>query len=141
MKLAGCEYNLEHKALEIYLSGCKGPHCPGCHNQPLWDFNFGHEFDYYQLSQRCDDPMIEQVWILGGEPQDQDLKELNHLLSIICKDVVLFTRYTEIKEGLDRRNIDYVKYGPYDFMSEGYIEPVLGLFLASRNQWVEKIAR
>lgn len=142
MKIAGFEYNLNHKALEIYLSGCKGPYCPGCHNIDLWDFNLGWEVEgevMDSIKKRVKDGMIEQVWILGGEPQDQDIEELNKLLSNINKPIVLFTRYTFLKDNLDTSNLHYVKYGPYGCLDDSYVEPVLGIELASRNQYVERI--
>lgn len=142
MKLAGFEYNLEHKALEIYISGCKGPYCAGCHNPDLWDFTLGWDIDeeiLLNINTRTHEDMIEYVWILGGEPQDQKMEELNLLLSYIDKPVVLFTRYTDVDKGLDISLIDYIKFGPYDCLGEQYVEPVLGITLASKNQYVKKI--
>lgn len=144
MNIAGTEYNLNHKALEIYLAGCKGPHCAGCHNPYLWDFNVGIEWAAYKaiLEEKLNIGfgMIDQIWILGGEPQDNE--ELNTLLKFLAeygKTIVLFTRYNNLAPWVDSSHLTYVKFGPYDCFGEAYEEPVLGLTLASRNQYIRRI--
>lgn len=144
MKIAGTEYNLNHRALEIYISGCKGPYCAGCHNTDLWDFNLGWDFLEYaeELYDSATREMVDSIWILGGEPQDQNLDELNGLLKMCRstkKQIVLFTRFTKLLSGVDERNIDYIKYGPYDYLGEPYVESILGVKLASRNQYIKKV--
>lgn len=51
MRVAGTEFNLAHRALEIYLSGCKAPHCEGCHNKELWEFNQGIPYQEWLKTQ------------------------------------------------------------------------------------------
>lgn len=145
MNIAGIEYNLNHRALEIYIAGCNGPYCAGCHNQELWDFNVGYSLYDWEFTLHMADTkqrMFDSVWILGGEPQDQDIDDLNFLLRLWKKrgkTVVLFTRYTELKPEVDRDALDYVKYGPYDMYGDSYVEPVLGITLASTNQYIAKV--
>jgi len=147
VNIAGTEYNLKHKALEIYISGCNGPYCAGCHNVDLWDFNLGWDvYDWEDALHHAinHESMVEQVWILGGEPQDQDMDALNFLLKT-CKQygktIVLFTRYMELNPKLDKTNIDYVKHGPYDMYSRPYIEPILNIEMASMNQCIVKVEK
>ena len=43
-------------SLEIYLSGCsREQKCPDCHNPKLWDFNYGEEVNYEDLTKLIDD--------------------------------------------------------------------------------------
>lgn len=78
MNIDGTETNLRHKALEIYISGCKPPHCAGCHNPELWDFSKGDPWQEAirllgdKISALKESGLVEIVWLLGGEPLDQD---------------------------------------------------------------------
>ena len=80
MKIAGTEVSLLHKAFEIYLSGCKYSPCHGCHNPELWSFDFGVDVDVEKIAELIskinelkEEKLIEYVWILGGEPLDNNL--------------------------------------------------------------------
>lgn len=147
MHIAGTEINLKHKALEVYLSGCKGPHCFGCHNPELWDFACGMELDDTLLSTLLwkaeslkESGLANMVWVLGGEPLDQERGKLLSLckqLSTIT-DVMLWTHYEEIPQDLTEY-ISYVKLGPYVAGRESYVEPVLGIKLANVEQRVIKL--
>lgn len=67
----------------VFVSGCS-LHCPGCHNQELWDYNVGTE---------CTEETIQQIIglltehgikrglsILGGEPLDpKNIDGVTHL--------------------------------------------------------------
>ena len=86
MNIVSTQYNLQNKALEIYLAGCYGD-CYNCHNPELKNFNHGNYFKHeitniknkiYDFSN-----LIDNIWILGGEPLDQDLEKLECLLSIL----------------------------------------------------------
>lgn len=146
MNIIGTEFSLTHRAYEIYLAGCKAPHCPGCHNPETWDFNAGFPADLCMeaiertLSQA--DDMIQNIWILGGEPLDQDLEDLERLLIALRKHgkpLWLFTRrtYTAVPLCI-LRLVDYVKTGPYraDLPSK---KVCYGIKLASENQGVTKV--
>lgn len=146
MNIAGIEYNLKHKALEIYLSGCNPPHCEGCHNEKLWDFNYGKPFEKYKqkIYKQIISDMVEQIWVLGGEPLDQDRHDLYDLLSFVgiwsdLKPIVLFTGYDDVEDELLRAVLSYAKVGEYQKNSESYVEPILGITLASKNQKVVEL--
>ena len=90
IRIAGTEVNVQHKALEIYLSGCKGPHCQGCHNPELWDFTVGDlitENTTQSLLDKIEEMkaarLVNYIWVLGGEPLDQDLDALEAFLDQI----------------------------------------------------------
>ena len=112
IRIIRTQYTLSTKSLDIYVSGCKGPHCEGCHNEKSWDFNNGDLLDLviidkikYKILQF--DTLINNIFILGGEPMDQNLKDLKvflYLLRSYNKKIWLFTHYSlnkipnEIKE-------------------------------------------
>ena len=154
MRYLATQYNLKNRALEIYLSGCKGEngvHCKGCHNPITWDFDFGHYIMHnlvpYEIRNKIQEnsELINNIWILGGEPLDQDLLSLAVFLCDMKqlfpdKKIWLFTRRdilevpTEIKE-----SCDYIKTGKYDMAQkvEGY--EMYGVTLATSNQQVHKL--
>jgi organic radical activating enzyme len=148
MNILAIQYSLKHHSLDIYLAGCAGPHCTSCHNPGSWDFNQGTLWDdAYQdaLGAKIDGagPLIKRIFILGGEPLDQNHKELESLL-IFChffqKEVWLFTGKSDILDvPFDVRVLcDYIKLGPY--LPEDKVEDyqVHGITLASGNQVVLK---
>jgi len=142
MRIAGTEFNLNRKCLEIYLSGCKAPRCPGCHNPELWDFMVGSDFYlwYPKFQRELESGMVEEVWILGGEPQDQNIDDLVQLLEELKDfkkdlDIALFTRYVTIHERLVP-HLSYVKIGEFDKQLGERYDQTLGITLASNNQQV-----
>jgi len=146
MNIAGTEYNLKHRALEVYISGCKPPHCPGCHNKELWDFNIGVPYiDFIEdrLPFLVQNSMVDIIWLLGGEPQDQDpikLWDFIHCIKHMSgKPIMLWTRYSHIIKDIHKEEIDYVKLGEYKEGSQEYVERIFGITLASWNQKIERI--
>lgn len=141
-RFAGIEINLNYKALEIYLSGCKNHSCEGCHNPELWDFNIGEPLAdslipiYLKLHEAKQVGFISQVWILGGEPLDHPLDSFKPILRY-AKDLglstVLWTHYDSCPSELIGL-VDYVKVGPYIQGGEEYRELVLGIKLANKEQ-------
>lgn len=158
MRIAKTQINLEYNAYEIYISGCNQT-CEGCHNPSLKDFNEGVHW------KECIERIIyditdmgwvyDQVWLLGGEPMDNDINELFLFVSFLHRqkkeydfDIVLFTSHdmNVFDEGLPentlrrrlRQKLDYVKIGKYDNtqLSDSYREPILNIKLASTNQKV-----
>lgn len=120
MNIFSTQYTLKYKAFEIYLSGCDGL-CDGCHNHELFDYSIGKDYKsrinsiIKKISEF--DSLIENVWILGGEPLLQDYNELLELLKQINKTqkhVWLWTRFEiqdipfEIKE-----QCHYIKTGKF----------------------------
>lgn len=148
MKIAGTEYNLNHKALEIYLSGCKAPHCPSCHNTELWDFNVGRNASgeaFNEILRKTQEPMVERVFIMGGEPLDQDQKQLfNFLHYMYCwggqSEIWLWTRYPETDvTDMMRIPLTHIKSGAYQKDLPGYTDEEYGITLASSNQKIIKL--
>lgn len=141
MHIGGLEYNTNHLALEIYFSGCTPPHCPGCHNEILWDFSFGFRVETImnEIDRLLMNDMVEYVWLLGGEPQDQDPEEFSSFVQWIAsygKPLILFTRYAALYPCFYGLPISYIKTGWYERDLPSYVEPVLGITLASSNQKV-----
>lgn len=120
MNVLATEYSLAHQALEVYLAGCKGPHCEGCHNPESWSFNQGDHFKEVvpSLLEKARSRLVKWVWVLGGEPLDQDLEALEELLyhlAWVRKPLMLFTRYSAVKVCCQSFSplLTFVKTGPY----------------------------
>ena len=146
MHIAGTEVNLQHKALEVYLSGCKGPHCPGCQNPEIWDFGVGDEItesvmqnllNKIDTMQKAD--LLDYVWVLGGEPLDQDVYALEDLLSQLKSkaNIMLWTHYEDVPYQINR-HIMYAKLGPYVETGTPYVEPLFNIKLANKEQRIVK---
>lgn len=139
MNINGTIYELNRKSLEIYLSGCKKPHCDGCHNPELWDFDNGISWKKFvpEITDKINNHMVDEIWILGGEPLDQNKKQLIELLSLInlYENVIvyLFTRY-EIMNRKIFNLVDYVKTGKFDKELDSYYDWNHNIELASWNQ-------
>lgn len=142
MNIVSTQFNLQYGALEIYLSGCDGICGNMCHNKELWDFTIG---DSYKLvikniltKIQNFDNIIDNIWILGGEPLLQDIEELIDLicqLKISGKKIWLWTRFnyhcvpSEIKE-----ICDYIKVGQYIENLKCDNNYHFGIKLATSNQ-------
>jgi len=151
MRIASTQYTLSSKTLEIYVAGCKAnPHCEDCHNSEIWDFNNGEILDdayYKKIESKINkfNDIIDNIWILGGEPLDQDIKELIKLcifLKTFGKKIWLFTRFD-----LDEVPKDVIKY--FDYVKTGRYLPKYkpktdnshkeyGVVLATTNQHIYK---
>ena len=87
--------------VSIYFSGCR-VHCPGCHNEIAWDFNYGKKFTditLYEIIANLKQPYYTGVSILGGEPLDsKNRKDVFHVIDEIYekvgKSIWLWTSYT-----------------------------------------------
>ena len=143
------------RTLELYFSGCTMK-CEGCHNQFLQERNESntrivtvddiiHEINDYTK-------IASQVHIVGGEPLEQDLRELKLLLQrmkiIGFHDIILFTGKTLseefINENMDLfQYCDYLKIGHYDNtqlnIEKSLIPDAPAFPLASKNQRFIKI--
>ncbi len=141
MNIAATQFSLIHNSFEVYLSGCNGS-CKNCHNESLKDYSIGVDYTEKidEIREKINDfyILIRNIWILGGEPLDQNLNNLTDMiiqLKKLNKDIWLFTRYEieEIpKEVLDL--CDYVKTGKYipELITENNIQ--YGIKLATSNQ-------
>jgi organic radical activating enzyme len=151
LNIAAIQYSLESFALEIYVSGCKAPHCPGCHNEELWDFNHGvpmtlwlSKLDEYVRRFGDIDGLIKNVWILGGEPLDQDRDELERLLTYVRGGFPHAKLWLFTRKGLHnvrpivKSLCHYIKCGAYveGLPSKDVIINGQTLTLASDNQTV-----
>jgi len=90
---------------------------------------------------RCNERIVQNLWVLGGEPLDQkhgEISKLLYLLSRLGPPLWLFTSY-EMDQIPDyiKRDCDYIKSGKYlkDCPTpEGLKE--YGVHLASTNQHI-----
>lgn len=121
MNLAATQYSLKYNAFEIYLSGCNGV-CEGCCNPELKEFGIGKtinaEVTQSLLSKITDfDLIIKNIWVLGGDPMDNNQSELTQLLNDLSKtnkQIWLWTRYDlkDIPNNI-KQYCDYIKSGEY----------------------------
>lgn len=143
MKIAATQYSLAYKAFEIYLSGCDGACSKSCHNKELWNFNIGENYlnIINSIIKKINEfgLLIDNIWILGGEPLLQNKRELVDLLERLKlgtnKKIWLWTRF-ELEQIPDNIKMlcDYIKTGKYDenLLSDNYIHN--GIKLISTNQ-------
>lgn len=146
MNIAATQYTLETKSFEIYVSGCKG-NCKGCHNPELRDFNIGNPLTQNTIAHIIDkihefDSLIDHIWILGGEPLDQDLDELIWLLKTLRqtnKPIWLFTRFNldSVPNNI-KQQCDYIKCGEYIEELQTDANTQYGVQLATSNQFIFK---
>lgn len=160
MNILATQYSLPTRSFEIYLSGCVGkPHCKGCHSKETWNFNQGElwsEVEKSKIFRKVSDfvNVIDSIWILGGEPLDNDIEQVCDIASFIRKNndvlwsfspksIWLFTHYEidRVKELLkDKINLfDFIKCGRYipELKTETKIQ--FKIKLATSNQYIIKI--
>lgn len=152
MKIVSTQFTLSNNSLEVYFSGCYG-NCKNCHNSEIKSFDIGDDYKnvYPKLSAKIKnyDDIIKQLWILGGDPLDQDKDKFKSFLEQLKKDfpnkeIVLFTRY-ELDDVADfvKENCDFIKTGVYEETlpvtnPKENIEQNYGILLATTNQRVNK---
>lgn len=120
--------------MDIFFKGCKR-HCPGCHNLELQTFaEPNHSIE--EILELIEKHKVEIVTFMGGEPVDQPIENILHLMeSIHIKfpkvKMSMYTGY-ELHE-VDTRILDYLS----DIKTGSYREDLknkMGSFLASSNQ-------
>ena len=141
------DYSMATQSMDIFFSGCNmGKHCPGCHNAEAWDFNVGKDWKQwiFQINDNVKKfgPMIKRIFILGGEPLDQDPQQFMLFMDAIKeykKELWLFTRY-ELKdiEPEVRKKFDYIKTGPYKEELSSSTHVCFNVRLATTNQRIWK---
>lgn len=147
MRIASTQYSASTRSLDIYFSGCAQPHCAGCHNKELFDFKCGVGVDesYIKsiLSKITDfDVLINNIFLLGGEPLDQDVNKLEWFIKGISrseKNIWLFTKYNfEDMPKFIFEYCNYIKSGRYDkkLTVDDYL--VYGVKLSTANQIIYK---
>lgn len=145
MNILATEYSAQTNSFDIYVAGCRGPHCQGCFNPETWNFQQGKP-----CTQACTerllnkirefDILIDNVMIMGGEPLDQEQPALLSLLEQLKttrKAVWLFTKYdfASVPDSV-KRVCDYVKCGRYDPSQPADNHVQYGVRLASQNQMI-----
>lgn len=148
MKTGGIEHDMESRSLDIFFTGCKKVHrCKGCHNADLWDARKGKKFYVENTVELIKEAgsLIKHVRLMGGEPLDQKLVDLQCFLQRLKDEVPdvkrwVFTGYTTGFPDFFNQTVDFIKAGPYvDYESKSTIEdvPYFGnLDIASCNQCV-----
>lgn len=120
MNLAGTEFNLETKSLDIFVSGCNLK-CKGCFNPEAQDFNFGETLNIDMLIEKIktNHYLISSIRVMGGDLLSQDESEainfINNLkFSFPSKTLTLYTgeNFDSIPEWCFDK-FDAIKYGPF----------------------------
>lgn len=148
------QYNAEHEALELYMSGCK-QNCPGCHNPETHAFGQGHRWEQWlkMNTYKLKHPggTFKRVWIMGGEPLDQNLIDLAEFVFSLHKanpelELWLWTsKELEAVPATILKHMTFVKTGRYSQQATpASIETVYdttspSLRLASNNQQLRRI--
>ena len=151
--IAGLEFNYEHKAVEIFVSGCTRK-CKGCHNPELQTYKIGTPFRRWldinksPISKEWN-LLFDDVWIVGGDLLCQDPDEavefLKCLRSVLPESmrIVLWTGEEELINVPDEifELCDGCKLGAYRKDLKGWQAPYLladgtvtQIKLASNNQ-------
>lgn len=145
------------RTLEIYFTGCS-LRCPNCHNSFLQERTKENcrEVSSEEILEELKDyvEITTQVHIVGGEPLEQDLKELSSFLEGLrklgYKNIILFTGwdfpYSFIEKNWSLfQHCDFVKTGHYDENNLNLEKTLLpdspGFPLASLNQSFIRIDR
>lgn len=128
----------------------KDANCNVCQNSLLSkyeivDIDSSKIIDYYQK-----DPITEAIVCQGLEPLDSwnELYAFIKLFRELCNDdIVIYTGYTEneVKEfGIIRKLINFkniiIKFGRYVPNDKKRFDDILGVTLASSNQYARKIS-
>ncbi len=125
----------------IYFAGCSHK-CPGCHNQPTWDFNAGHDMTIDQIMQR----VIENdfnVTFSGGDPlyQIKPLTNLARAIKAAGKTIWCYTGFTIEQLSADQTYAEFLSI--IDVLVDGpYIQSLRDtdlLFRGSSNQRILKL--
>lgn len=88
MKYAGIIYDDTAAApglsLSFYTQGCP-IHCPGCHNQDMWNFEGGYEFNSEVrdrvITKLNENGILRNLCIMGGEPL---CPQNAHMTELLC---------------------------------------------------------
>ena len=142
--------NYKKPAMTIMFPHCNGFKCGAeyCQNSPLSKAE-DIEMDISNIVIRyLNNPITESVVMQGLEPFDSldDLIEfVKQLRESTDDDIVIYTGYYK-KEIADKiallskyKNI-IIKYGRYITNQEKHYDEVLGVYLASSNQYAERIS-
>ena len=108
LRILSTQYTMASKSFEIYLAGCNAqPKCTDCFSPETWDYEQGTIVTMAtieEIKSKIDEfsNMMDEIWILGGEPLDHNPKELSDfiepLYASIHKPFRLFTHYRLFNE-------------------------------------------
>ena len=146
------EYNLFTDSFDVFLSGCKPPHCEGCFNSELWEFGKGVTAQLFTSHFRTRISLfkefINNISILGGEPLDNDIDDLVMLIKVLrtfsepnVPDLKywLYTRYLLFDIPKKVKDLfDYIKCGRFEINQTTEDNYQYGIKLASSNQNIYK---
>lgn len=148
MNILATEVNLKYGAFEIYVSGCTRE-CCGCHNYESWDFTKGTPYAqwYYNVFSKRNIPsfLIGNIWVLGGEPLDQDPDDLFTLFTMLREDhkdkkLWLWTSYELANIPVNILGLlDFVKTGKYCQHRPSIVDQTTSIPLASDNQKIIRL--
>ena len=100
------------------------------------------------VNKYIDNPITKAIVFGGLEPFDSwnDMFEIIHMIRHLCEDdIVIYTGYNK-EEIIDKVNLlknfknIIIKYGRFIPNQEKHYDEILGVELASTNQWAEKIS-
>ena len=127
--------------VSLFVSGCDR-HCPGCHNEQAWDFNFGtwfKETTMHRILSRLDEDFIDGLTILGGEPlHPKNIDTVREIVKMVRerypeKTIWIYTGYTY--EELDTDILQMI-----DVLVDGaYIESLHDITLRFRGSSNQRI--
>ena len=122
MNIAGIKYydiaDGEGVRTSMYVSGCRR-HCPGCHNQVAWDFNYGEPFTSElqdKILKSLEPWYIAGLSVLGGEPFElENAVELVPFLKRVRKSIWIYTgyMYEEIQKSALAKLADVIVDGAF----------------------------
>ena len=122
MNIAGIKYydiaDGEGVRTAMYVSGCRR-HCPGCHNQVAWDFNYGEPFTSElqdKILKSLEPWYIAGLSVLGGEPFElENAVELVPFLKRVRKSIWIYTgyMYEEIQKSALAKLADVIVDGAF----------------------------
>ena len=131
--------NGEGIRVSLFVSGCRN-HCKGCFNEETWDFNYGKPFtekEAAHILKVLDNPYIQGLTILGGEPfEEENQPEVADLIRKVrekfgeSKDIWMYTGYIVHKDLVigDRKHTEYT-----DFILENVDVIVDGPFIEEQK--------
>lgn len=144
------------RTLELYFTGCSLK-CPNCHNEFLQERTKENskELSSKEILSELKDykGICSQIHILGGEPLEQDLKELSTLLRELKEnlgnfELILFTGWDFPYSFVEKnwflfKYCDYIKVGHYDENQKNIDKTLIpdapAFALASKNQKFIKV--
>ena len=112
--------------VSLFVSGCRN-RCEGCFNPEAWDFEYGEKFTWetvHEIERLLDNPNVEGLSILGGDPLEPENREWVETLcayikhNLPNKTIWVWTGYDFIEDGL----IDILLMNYIDVLVDGRFE-------------------